>query len=215
MSQECPDRDVRVSSRPDASVTVGAVQNEMPERDRLRALVADYCLLNGVATLTLRSVSDAVGTNNRMLLYYFGSKEEMIAEALTEAKARFPGVEKAFEILADRDLTLVDRLQSAWRSIAAPDNVEYLRLFFEVFGLAVREPERYAHFIDGGRSWPRRVARILRAEGVPTAEARTMARELVALWRGMQFDLLAGGNRKAVEAMHDEAAERFAGRVTL
>jgi AcrR family transcriptional regulator len=187
----------------------------MSERDRLRSLVTDYCLENGVATLTLRSLSDAVGTNNRMLLYYFDSKEQMIAEALTEAKARFPGVETAFDVLADRDAPLVDRLQAAWRSIAAPGNVAYLGLFFEVFGLAVREPDRYSDFIDGGRSWSRRVASVLRAEGVPTSEARSMARELVALWRGMQFDLLANGNRRAVETMHDDAAERFANRVAM
>ena len=215
MSQECPERDDRVSKRVGTSVTVVGVESEMSERDRLRSLVADYCLENGVATLTLRSVSDAVGTNNRMLLYYFGSKEEMIAEALAEAKAQFPGIENAFDTLADRDMELVDRLQVAWRSIAAPSNIAYLRLFFEVFGLAVREPDRYAHFIDGGRSWPRRVASVLRAEGVPTPDARSMARELVALWRGLQFDLLANGNRKAVEAMHDDAAGRFAARVAL
>lgn len=213
MSQECPQRDDCVSGGPGASVTVVAVGSETSERDRLRSLVADHCLECGVATLTLRGVSDAVGTNNRMLLYYFGSKEEMIAEALAEAKARFPAIENAFTTLGDRDLALAERLQSAWRSIAAPDNVEFLRLFFEVFGLAVREPDRYAHFIDGGQSWPRRVAGVLRAEGVPTVEARSMARELVALWRGLQFDLLANGNRRAVELIHDDAARQFAIRV--
>jgi AcrR family transcriptional regulator len=193
--------------------TVGLVGSEKSERDRLLSLVADYCLERGVATLTLRGVSDAVGTNNRMLLYYFSSKEELIAEALTEAKSLFPAIEDAFETLEDRGRPLADRLQLAWRSIAAPENVAYLRLFFEVFGLAVREPERYAHFIDGGQSWPRGIAKVLRAEGVPTVEARSMARELVALWRGLQFDLLANGNHRAVEQTHDVAAQRFAVRV--
>ena len=196
--------------------TVGRVESvtsDVSERDRLRSLVADYCLEHGVGTLTLRKVGDAVGTNNRMLLYYFGSKEGLIDEALAEAKARFPYIDEAFRTLDDRGRPLLARVQAAWRSISDAENVEFLRLFFEVFGLAVREPDRYANFIDVGRSWSRRVAAVLRAEGVATADARLLAHELVALWRGLQMDLLANGMARSVESIHDAAARSFVERV--
>ena len=186
---------------------------EVSERDRLRSLVVDYCLEHGVATLTLRGVSGAVGTHNRMLLYYFESKERMIFEALNEALERFPLIEGVFEALADMEQPFLGRVEDAWRSISARENVPFLRLFFEIFGLAVRTPERYSHFIDSGRVWVRKTAGVLRAEGVPTAQARVLARELVALWRGLQFDLLSGGNRKAIQDTYDAAAREFARRV--
>ncbi len=189
------------------------MRSDIPERERLRALVADYCIENGVANLTLRSVSRAVGTNNRMLLYYFGSKEELIHEALQEAKARYPLIRDVFQSLEDPERPFDDRVLAAWKMISADENLPFLRLFFEVFGLAVREPDRYSHFIDSGRIWSRRTAEVLRAEGVPTDDARVMSRELVGLWRGLQFDLLASGSRRAIDATYEAAAKNFAQRV--
>ena len=75
------------------------MQEESAERQRLLDLVAGYCIEHGVADLTLRRVAEAVGSNNRMLLYYFGSKEQMIATALVAAGARFPLVLRSFERL--------------------------------------------------------------------------------------------------------------------
>ncbi len=189
------------------------MHTEISERDRLRSLVADYCLQHGVATLTLRGVAVAVGSNNRMLLYYFETKEGMIDAALEEAKQRFPMIRHVFEALEDPSQPFLDRVLAAWRSIAADENVPFVRLFFEIFGLAVREPERFSHFIESGRTWSKRTTGVLRAEGVPAAEARLMARELVALWRGLQFDLLATGNRRAISQTHEAAAQNFARRV--
>ena len=60
------------------------------ERERLLGLVAGYVLEHGIADLTLRKLGAAIGTNNRMLLYYFGTKERLISDALLAASHRFP-----------------------------------------------------------------------------------------------------------------------------
>ena len=49
------------------------------ERQRLLALVGDLILAEGVSTLSLSGVARSIGSNNRMLLYYFGSKEDLLA----------------------------------------------------------------------------------------------------------------------------------------
>lgn len=186
---------------------------EISERERLRSLVADYCVSNGVADLTLRNVGRAVGTNNRMLLYYFGSKEGLILEALTEANSRFPQLQGVFGALDDRNQALLPRLLEAWKSISAEVNLPYLRLFFEIFGLAAQKPARFANFLDNvGSDWSQRVAAVLRAEGVPIVESRVMGRELVALWRGLQFDLISSGERRSIERTYEAAARDFARR---
>lgn len=184
--------------------------NETNERDRLLSLVADYCLDHGVGDLTLRALGQAIGTNNRMLLYYFGSKEELIAAALAVATSRFPGIVDALEHLDDRELPLGDRLDAVWRMLSATPNIVPIRLFFEVFGLAAHHPGRYSAYLESiGREWVDRVAAALRADGVPAAPARLLAREVVALWRGLQFDLLSSGDRRAIDAAHAQAAVRI------
>jgi AcrR family transcriptional regulator len=184
------------------------------ERDRLRALIADYCVEHGVADLTLRKVGEAVGSNNRMLLYYFDSKEELIVAGLEEAMARIPQVEGVFEALGDRERPLSNRLVEAWQSIAAEPNLPYLRLFFEVFGLAAQHPARFGRFLDTvGREWSERLADVFRVEGVADADAQPLARQLVAVWRGLQFDLIATGDRPNIDNANVVAAALLADRV--
>jgi AcrR family transcriptional regulator len=180
------------------------------ERDRLLGLVADYVLEHGIAGLTLRKVGAAIGTNNRMLLYYFASKERLIEQALLAASQRFPVFAAAMAGFAGPE-PLADRLDRCWAGIAAAENHPFHRLFFEVYGVALQQPGRFDGFLSRvGHDWVDVVAGQLRAEGV--AEAVPLARELVALWRGLQFDLLSTGDAAGVAAAHSAAARAFAER---
>ena len=181
------------------------------ERQRLLSLIADYCLANGVGDLTLRSLGQAIGTNNRMLLYYFSSKENLIAEGLAEATSRFPGIVGTLDFLDDHAQPLEVRLDNAWKALSA--EMVPMRLFFEVFGLAAHHPGRFDNYLRIiGQEWTDRVAKALRADGVPAADARLLGREIVALWRGLQFDLISSGERRAIDATHTAAARSIAAR---
>ena len=52
--------------------------DEQKRVDLLERIV-DYVMANGLSDLSLRPLADAVGTSPRVLLYYFTSKEELIA----------------------------------------------------------------------------------------------------------------------------------------
>ena len=57
-------------------------------RAKLLEEVFDYVLSNGPAGLSLRPLAAGVNTSPRMLLYFFGSKERLISEALAEIHVR-------------------------------------------------------------------------------------------------------------------------------
>jgi AcrR family transcriptional regulator len=190
------------------------VPDEPQERQRLLDLIADHCIEHGVADLTLRGIARAVGSNNRMLLYYFGSKEEMISAALVAAGARFPLVFQAFERLETADGALDKRLVAAWRSLSAAVNLPFIRLFFEVVGLAAHQPGRFDAFLGSvGSDWADRVAVVFRREGMGVAESRRAGREIVALWRGLQLDLVSGHDRGSIDRTYAAAAARLAATV--
>lgn len=187
-------------------------QRPESEPDRLLRLTAGYVLEHGIADLTLRRLGQAIGTNNRMLLYYFGSKEQLISRALLAASAGYPALNSAISALGGSG-PLADRLNACWARIAAPANLPFHRLFFEVFGVAAHQPGRFDEFLDRvGNDWVNEVAEYLRTEGVPPVEAALLARELVALWRGLQFDLLSAVAVDALAASHAAAATAFAER---
>ncbi|NAZ83987.1 TetR family transcriptional regulator [Kineococcus sp. R8] len=185
----------------------------MDERDRLLHLVADHVLDHGVTSLTLRGLGRATGSNNRMLLYYFGSKEALVGEALRcVGRERFPTFEFAWGRLAGGDEPLRTALQHVWEAIADPANLDFCRLFFEVFGQAARAREGYGELLDDIAGWQRPAAARLRREGLSPAAAQARATELVALWRGLQMTLIMTADPAHVHRVQAEALDAFCAR---
>jgi AcrR family transcriptional regulator len=176
------------------------------ERERLLALATDVCLAEGVSTLTLRSLGTAVGSNNRMLLYYFGSKERLVLEALAEAARRH-------WVLSDAVPAEPGEMEAwlcrSWRALVAPANRAFMRLFLEVAGLAVQHPDRFTGFVASLEPFTTLVVASLRNQGAAPAEARDLATEIVALWRGLQYELAAGGDVRRVNRVHDRGVRRI------
>ena len=190
------------------------VTDPTTERERLLALVADHILASGVGSLTLRGLSRAVGSNNRMLIYYFGTKEQMISAGLVEVYTRFPRLRRALDGLAGGE-PLDVRLQRVWLDISAPENMPFLRLFFEGFGLAAHQPDRYGPLLeDWGTDWVLRVAATVEIEGVPAVEAHRLGTEIVALWRGLQFALISGTPAAELNRVNEAATRAIAARVS-
>jgi AcrR family transcriptional regulator len=175
------------------------------ERHRLLSLVADHILERGVNDLSLSSVARAIGSNNRMLLYYFGSKDELLDEAALTALERFPGIHHLMGEL-DEDGPAGALLQRAWLRIAERRNRPFLRLFFELFCLNTLHPGRNAgYFRRIATQWPEGVARLLVREGYDETTAHECSVAVVALWRGLQISLLAGADPETLRAAHDRS----------
>ncbi|MCU1479264.1 MAG: hypothetical protein JWQ19_50 [Subtercola sp.] len=172
------------------------------ERQRLLALVGDVILVEGVSNLSLSGVARSIGSNNRMLLYYFGSKEELLAEAALEVFRRFPRIRTMTAGLVGES-PLADRLVAAWLALSHPDNLPFLRLFFETFGVASHAPEQNQSLLSTmGTNWADDLNNALRADGLSETDARMLAVQILALWRGLQFDLVRGTPHEVLDAAH-------------
>jgi AcrR family transcriptional regulator len=164
----------------------------------LEATVA-YLEREGLAGLSLRPLAAAIGVSPRTLLYHFGSKEQLLAAALDASPALREAV-GAFDASAD---PLFERIRRLWARTADPRSRPYLRLFFEVYAAALRDPERYAAFLETVVDrWLDLLTPLLEAEGLSWADARSTATELLALHHGCALDLLATGDRDRVAAAY-------------
>lgn len=106
------------------------------KRDALIDLLADHLLDVGIAGASLRSFATAAGTSDRMLLYYFADKAEIMAAALqrvaerqTEALADFTGAAK---------MTLDDAARAIIGFATAAPMWPAMRLWLEVAAAAAR-----------------------------------------------------------------------------
>lgn len=143
-----------------------------------------------------------------MLLYDFGTKEALLAAVLAEARRRLAGMWRT--AVAQERLSPVAALRTAWTWMTDPDQVPYLRLFFEVQVDAMRRPDAYP---DGGaamtRDWLGLVTAILEdAEPPPDPAAATLA---VAALRGLMLDRLTTGDLDRTDRAAELAVRTLAG----
>src|SRR5580765_4159351 len=116
----------------------------MTRRDEILEATVGYILENGVSDLSLRPLAKAVGSKARLLIYHFGSREELIKAALAVALHRVQQqfVEGGSDIL------------EFWEWGMLPRNRAYVRLIFEVHGLAPRNPRLFGGYVrEAIRSW--------------------------------------------------------------
>src|SRR5271154_7609922 len=90
-------------------------------RGELLEAVGEYVLDNGVASLTLRRVADAVGVSHVTLQHHFGTKEELVNEVVEHLIERTLVPEEAYPDGAPApDLDLTGRLRALWANLTSP-----------------------------------------------------------------------------------------------
>ena len=168
-------------------------------RADLLAAFVDYVLENGLADLSLRPAAAALGTSPQILLYHFSSKEELISEAVAAARGRAI-VTLAREIGRSREgATPSETLWRLWRWFTAKRRAPFMRLFFEVFGLALQHPARFKEFLASTSQFFTMVEQSFAGMGFSTEKSRTLATFYVDSLRGMLLDYLLTGNRTRIE----------------
>ena len=103
--------------------------------------VAEHLLREGFRNSGLRAIAKSVGISDRMVMYYFDTKESLIAEALLLLA---DGLAASLEHLLPKRTTSGAKLVSVLvDSALTPDSKPMLKLWFEIVGLAVRGDEPY------------------------------------------------------------------------
>jgi AcrR family transcriptional regulator len=170
---------------------------EVTPRQRLLDAVVAFALEHGVADVSLRQLAAAVGTSHRMLIHHFGSRENLLVEVIrvveSQQRALFAGD-------LDTSGTPTDAARRQWKRLSAPALARQERLFFEVYGQALRGQPWATPMLEGVVSeWVESLADRHAAAGVPARDAPAAARLGVAVTRGLLLDLLATGDRRGVD----------------
>jgi AcrR family transcriptional regulator len=179
-------------------------------RERLLAAVLDQLTGQGLGDLSLRSLAAAVGTSHRMLIYHFGSKEGLLIEVVRamEARQRAALADLVRALDDDRSVSPADAMARFWERLADPALWPAERLFFELYGQALQGRPGTTPFLDGiVDSWVGPLTELVARFGSAPEVAAADARLGVAVARGLLLDLLATGDRPAVDA----AMARFLG----
>jgi len=155
----------------------------------------NYVLSHGLWDLSLRPLAKALKTSARMLVYHFGSREELMREVLCGLRERADAEIRAWMRSGKYRRTLPEFLRWYWRQVSSPRARPAARVVFEVYALALRHPDRYPGVLEEPRAYWRKLTRSL--GGSPPLDVAT-ATLLLATTRGLLLDVTATGERARV-----------------
>ena len=164
-------------------------------RTKLRDQAVDYVLSHGIADLALRPLAKTLKTNARMLVYHFGSREALMREILAGLREREDARIRAWFRSVKKPRTLPEFLRWYWRRLSVPRARPAARLLFELYSLALRDPQSYPGVLtDPLVYWQQLVGTTGAASKVEAARATL----LLAATRGLLLDLCATDDRARV-----------------
>jgi AcrR family transcriptional regulator len=178
-------------------------QAASPERRaELLEKVVDYVLRHGLVDLSLRPLAAALRTSPRMLLYFFGSKEQLLADALTAGRAR---LQREFIRALSTKHSRKEQLSLAWEVWSSKESKKFLWLFFESYALAMRDRKRFPGFLERlVKDWLRFFEQAVAAAGVEAERVQPVATFILATIRGLQLDVIATGEQARVDGAFRE-----------
>jgi AcrR family transcriptional regulator len=173
------------------------VTRETARRDSLVAGATDFVLHNGLIGLSLRPLAAALETSDRMLLYHFGSKDDLVAAVLHEANDRAVAQIRA---LPPSD-SVSQEVTALWIAVTCPDLDRCQRVYVEAAALGLFGKEPYVSVVQhANAAWVGAVADRLVAAGMPRDRADRAVMLLDAALMGFQLDLPLE-SRPAVEVV--------------
>lgn len=168
-------------------------------RAELLDAIVEYVFEHGLSDLSLRPLAQAVGTSPRVLLYYFGgSKAELIQAIIGGVRER--QLRGFAEIAKSRFTSSGEACLAVWKIMTQPRLQPLFRFFFELFGLALQDPQTYGDFLHHAiEDWIVFFSQPLIDAGMPKTQARARATVMLAGFRGFLMDLCATGDRARID----------------
>lgn len=157
---------------------------------------------DGLSQLTFGRLAKRLGISDRIVVYYFPTKDDLISEVIVAMGLRLQAtLAPAFTIPADNHLAL---LRIAWPVLARPEADGVFALFFEANGLAAAGRQPYRDLVPTlVATWIEWAAEFIVGNEL---ERRTEAETGIAVLDGLLLlRLLAGA----------DAAERAAARLGI
>lgn len=111
------------------------------KKAELSEQIARHLLANGFSESGMRTLAQAAGTSDRMLIYYFGTKNQLITDVLELIAAKF--LSTLDSLIGPETLPPSELLSRLTDEILSYEMRPLLLFWYEIVGFAVRGEQPY------------------------------------------------------------------------
>lgn len=155
-------------------------------RDELAQAATDVVLAEGLIGLSLRPLAASLGTSDRMLLYHFDDKDDLVATVLRTSIDRALSEVAALPPAGD----VASAVHALWAAHLDGPLERCQRLYVEAATLGLLGREPYAGVVrEANRRWEVTLAAYLVASGCPEDRSARAVYLTDAAFMGFQLDL--------------------------
>lgn len=172
-------------------------------REDLAERATDYVLSHGLIGLSLRPLAADLGTSDRMLLYHFASKDELVATVLRVSNDRSIAAMQALPPGGDVPASV----RELWRASQQGQLEQCQRLYVEAAALGLLGLEPYASVVkEANERWMSALAVRLEAAGCRTDRSRRVANIVESVLIGLLLDQPLSGGPEQAQIVEDLVA---------
>jgi AcrR family transcriptional regulator len=164
----------------------------------LESLIA-YLVKRGVADVSLRPMAAAVGTSARLLIFHFGSKEQLLVAVLDEMQARLQ--RSLGDLLDEPGAARSAPLRQFWDWALKDANFAQLRVLYQLHILGAQDHKTYGRYLKRNSvNWLELIQAVLK----PSRRSAVLATLIVAVFDGLFIEVASTGDRRRATAAIDE-----------
>jgi AcrR family transcriptional regulator len=177
--------------------STGSPRGEARRQDLLDK-VTDDLAANGLTDFSLRRAARAAGTTHKVLLYHFtGGAEQLLGEAIQRLRRR--RIANALAAIEPAPgASMGERLRAMWPVLE--DDASGLRVIDQAIGLAMYDPQRYAHLAREASEQYRPTLRAMCPEHWSDERKHEVSELVLATMRGFLMEWRTSGDRAAIDA---------------
>jgi AcrR family transcriptional regulator len=183
--------------RPAYPRATGSARGQARRRDLLER-VTDDLAANGLVDFSLRRAARAAGTTHKVLLYHFDGVEDLLGQAMYRLRERRIDNVLTAATGGSRRQSLASRVRALWPALA--DDASGLRVIDQAIGLAMYDPERYAHLAREASAQYRPALLAMCPEEWPDRRKREIVEMILATMRGFLMEWRTSHDAAAIEA---------------
>jgi len=174
-------------------------------KPQLLGEILDYLLDKSLASVSFRTIAQALDCSTYTLVYHFGSREQLLSEIVAAVSTRATVID---DLMRDSSNT-IDRyfagLEESWQWTLQPRNRQLQRLEFEAALIEALEPSTHTFSRSLFDTWLRIGREALASLGMKPAEAELEARLVVDTFYGIQYDFVLNGDAAPATRAFKEA----------